>query len=275
VIELVDLKSDDNIIRLVQLTDTHLNRNRGGKLLGLDTDFSLGHVLDLVRKERCLNDIVLVTGDIADNGETEAYQRAQDYFSTISGEKFWLPGNHDDQHNMLTAIAGGHELSDEILAANWQLLMLDTQVPGEVGGHLGAEQLHWLEQRLSFAEDAGRFTLICLHHPPVAIGSAWLDKQMVDDADQLFETIGKFSRVKGLLWGHVHQLLDSEHQGVKLMCTPSTCVQFALNSHDFKIDAVAPGYRWLELGPDGTINTEVCRVEGVEFEVEKNSTGYE
>jgi len=275
IIEASQLGGDGSVVRLVQVTDTHLNRNYGGELLGLDTDFSLQHVLNLVRSERENNDIVLVTGDISDHGAVDAYRRARDYFADIDGEKFWLPGNHDDRVNMASVTEGSRELSVDIRVANWQIVMLDTQIPGEVGGRLGDQQLQLLEECLGSAARANLFTLICLHHQPVAVGSGWLDQQMVEDADQFLALAERFSRVKGILWGHVHQPLERGHQGIKLMCTPSTCVQFAANSYDFKIEVIAPGYRWLELYADGRIETAISRVEGVEFKVDIDSTGYE
>ena len=274
VIEASQLSGDGSVVRLVQVTDTHLNRNQGGKLLGLDTDFSLQHVLNLVRAQRENNDIVLVTGDISDHGAVDAYRRARAYFAELQGEKFWLPGNHDDRTNMISVTEGSRELSVDIRVANWQVVMLDTQIPGEVGGRLGEQQLRMLQQCLESAAQANLFTLICMHHQPVAVGCDWLDQQMVEDADQFLAITENFSGVKGILWGHVHQPLEIEHKGIKLMCTPSTCVQFAADSYDFKIEVIPPGYRWLELHSDGRIETAVSRVEGIEFEVDINSTGY-
>jgi Icc protein len=60
----------------------------------------------------------------------------------------------------------------------------------------------------------------------------------------------------------VHQVHDTERNGVKLFSTPSTCAQFLPLSNSFAIDRRPPGYRWLDLNPDGTITTEVVWVEG-------------
>jgi Icc protein len=60
-----------------------------------------------------------------------------------------------------------------------------------------------------------------------------------------------------MLWGHVHQASDHLRNGIRLMSTPSTCSQFRPNSDDFAVDERPPGYRWLELYPDGTIETEI------------------
>ena len=52
----------EGIVRVVQLTDTHLCRARGGTLLGMDTDHSLQSVIDLVRKERPALDLFPIDG---------------------------------------------------------------------------------------------------------------------------------------------------------------------------------------------------------------------
>ncbi len=58
------------------------------------------------------------------------------------------------------------------------------------------------------------------------------------------------------------------------MATPSTCVQFQTTCANFTLDTVSPGWRWLELHPDGTLTTEVCRLEGAEFHPDIASEGY-
>ncbi|MDX5297983.1 MAG: phosphodiesterase, partial [Gammaproteobacteria bacterium] len=43
---------------------------------------------------------------------------------------------------------------------------------------------------------------------------------------------------------------------------------------EFGVDRAAPGYRWLELHPDGRIETGVERADHVDFEVDYSSRGY-
>ncbi|HBU0448960.1 TPA: 3',5'-cyclic-AMP phosphodiesterase, partial [Klebsiella pneumoniae] len=40
------------------------------------------------------------------------------------------------------------------------------------------------------------------------------------------------------------------------------------------LDTVSPGWRWLELHPDGALTTEVCRLSGAEFHPDIASEGY-
>jgi Icc protein len=185
----------------------------------------------------------------------------------------WLPGNHDDRAAM-EAAGGSHRLPGTILAGNWQLVMLDSQVPGEVGGELGAVELAHLKACLEEAAAAGLHVLICLHHQPVTIGCGWLDEQMVADAADFFAVVDEFDCVRGILWGHVHQEVDTVRSDVRLLASPSTCVQFAPGCENFKADDKPPGYRWLDLAPDGGIATGVSRVGDVTFEVDLESGGY-
>ncbi len=131
-----------------------------------------------------------------------------------------------------------------------------------------------LEDGLQRAGDASQFSLICLHHQPVKVGCDWLDQQMVDDSEQFWRIVDRFPGVKGVLWGHVHQQIDQRRGDVALMASPSTCVQFAPGSFDFMADDQPPGYRWLDLHSDGTIDSAISRVWDVQFTVELDSGGY-
>ena len=261
-------------VRIVQLTDTHLCKSQGGTLLGMDTDHSLQAVIDLVKTERPQMDLLLGTGDLSDQGALEAYRRLQQYFAQLTGVHCWLPGNHDDRGNMVAVADHPLRLSREIRLARWQVIMLDSQVPGEVGGELGPGELAFLEESLAAAAAEDLFSLVCLHHQPVKIGCEWLDEQMVVDAPAFFAVLDRFPGVKGVLWGHVHQQVDRRHGDIQLMASPSTCVQFAPGSAGFKADAESPGYRWLELHQDGGLETGVSRVQGVSFKVDLDSGGY-
>jgi Icc protein len=262
-------------VRVVQLTDTHLCQSPGGTLLGMNTDHSLQAVIDLVKAERPTIDLLLGTGDLSDQGALEAYQRLPGYFGQLTETHCWLPGNHDDRANMALAADDPLRLCRELRVGSWQVLMLDSQVPGEVGGQLGRRELAQLEDALRTADEEGLYSLVCLHHQPVEIGCEWLDQQMVADAEEFFAVLQRFPGVRGVLWGHVHQQVDRCHGEIQLMASPSTCVQFAPNSVDFRADAIPPGYRWLDLVEDGTLRTGVSRAHGVSFKVDLDSGGYQ
>ncbi|MEM9256273.1 MAG: 3',5'-cyclic-AMP phosphodiesterase [Pseudomonadota bacterium] len=268
------LQCPSGVVHIVQLTDTHLCQERGGTLLGMDTDHSLQAVIELAKRERHQVDLVLGTGDLSDGGAPEAYRRLQEYFGQFGCHHCWLPGNHDERGAMGAVADSPERLPKEIRTPYWQLLLLDSQVPGQVGGELGRKELDRLSTALADAGADGLHTLVCLHHHPIEIGCQWLDEQMVADAAEFFALLDRHPGVKGVLWGHVHQEVDSVRDGVRLLASPSTCVQFAPGCESFKADDQPPGYRWLELHSDGRLETGVSRVRDVAFSVDLQSGGY-
>jgi Icc protein len=139
------------------------------------------------------------------------------------------------------------------------VVMLDSTVAGSHHGHLDASELARLDAAL--ASQQGAYALVCLHHHPVPHGSAWLDRLMLDNADEFFGVLARHPNVRGLAWGHTHQPFEGRREQIRLMGTPSTCMQFTQNADEFAVDERPPAYRWMELGDDGRIETGVEWVE--------------
>jgi Icc protein len=74
--------------------------------------------------------------------------------------------------------------------------------------------------------------------------------------------VDRHACVRGVVWGHAHQALDLYRGPLRLMCTPSTCMQFRPRTTGFEIDDRPPGYRLIELHADGSLASEVIWLEG-------------
>jgi Icc protein len=147
-----------------------------------------------------------------------------------------------------------------IIHDKWQIILLDSTVPGEVSGHLEQHELDRLEECLAEYPDC--HALICLHHPLFLTGSHWLDNGLLlDNPADLFAVIDRHEQVRGVLWGHIHQEFYRKRNIVEYFATPSTMIQFKPNSYDFAVDQKPPGFRWLNLYPDGCIDTGVIYVQ--------------
>lgn len=268
---LYTLKSNKKL-RLVQITDTHLYGQPDGELLGLNTQESFQCVLDLAKKNHPNPDALIISGDVSQDHSFEAYQHLHQSLQCYTCPKFIFAGNHD-QPDYLNKIAQDTEYKEQVVRSeHWQLILLNSQVVGKVQGHLDKKELQLLEQSLQERPDL--HTLISFHHHPIPMGSEWLDKIGLHNSQELLDIIQKHPNVRCVLWGHVHQDSDRVLNNVRYISTPSTCIQFKPFCTDFTVDDLAPGYRWLDLHPDGSIETGVERVNEVAFTVDINGTGY-
>ncbi|MDQ3200569.1 MAG: 3',5'-cyclic-AMP phosphodiesterase [Pseudomonadota bacterium] len=257
---------------LVQLSDSHLFAEAHGTLLGMKTRESLQQVIELVRRQQPQIDLIIASGDISQDGTLESYQQFRDLSRQLDAPARWIPGNHDEPQIMAEAAVQTALLEPVVDVGNWRVTLLDSAVPGSVPGFLQDEQLQLLACSLSEAPE--RHHLVCFHHHPVSIGCPWMAPIGLRNPEALFAVLDRFPQVRAVLWGHVHQEFDEIRNGVRLMASPSTCIQFEPGSDDFKVGTQAPGYRWLRLLPDGQIETGVERVIGFEFEVDYGSNGY-
>ena len=259
-------------VLLVQLTDSHLFAGAHDRLLGMDTEDSLARVIELVRQEQQGIDLMLASGDLSQDGSLASYQRFREMTDGLALHSRWFAGNHDLLPNMCAATAGSDLLEPVIDLGNWRIILLDSSIEGAVPGHFPEDQLELLEQALQSA--GRRHVLISFHHHPVSIGCRWMEPIGIRNPDALFALLARFPQVKAVLWGHIHQEFDQMREGVRLLASPSTCVQFAPGSEDFQVDHEAPGYRWLRLHGDGELETGVSRVTGIDFEIDYSVKGY-
>jgi Icc protein len=257
---------------LVQITDPHLHANPEGTLLGMNTESSLKLIVKRIQEEVADIDLIIATGDIAQDSSVGAYENFVSFLSPLKTPMRWIPGNHDSRENMATVAKGTDYANPITELGDWVVVMLDSIVPKKVYGTLGQDQLDILKNALDTYTD--KHILICFHHHPVSMNSQWIDKIGVKNSDQLQQLIAPYTNIKAIVCGHVHQESDHIVNGFRYISTPSTCVQFLPKSEDFGIDSTGPGYRRLTLMPDGTIETNVSRIEGVDFKIDYTQTGY-
>jgi 3',5'-cyclic-AMP phosphodiesterase len=248
----------DSPLRLLQLTDSHLRATPDGKVKGWNTRKSLQLALEAALDGHALPDAILATGDLSQDGSPASYRHLRDILGDIGVPIFCIPGNHDHPQTMSAELSRlpFHYCGDHVLGA-WRLVMLTTWDGDRGGGRLPQSELRRLSQLLE--KSAEPHVLVVLHHHPVPTGS-WLDKVALDNTDEFFAVVDSCARVRGILWGHVHQVQESQRRGVRLLGTPSTCFQFMPRVRNSDVDpAAGPGWRWLELLPDGRIASRVER----------------
>lgn len=158
-----------------------------------------------------LPDLVLVTGDIAENGLPEEYAAAGELLMQLRMPWLPIPGNHDDAENMRNAFPemrclrwGApfmHYVIDEFPI---RIVALDTVVPGETQGALCPARLEWLAEALE--AEAEKPTLIMMHHPPLDTGLRCMDQYaLMEGRDVFADLIAQHGNIERIVCGHMHR----------------------------------------------------------------------
>jgi len=246
----------DQPLRLLQITDSHLRAAPDGQLKGWRTRESLQLTLDAALASEAPPDAILATGDLSQDGSPESYQQFREILGGVGVPVFCIPGNHDHPGNMAAELSSApfRYCGDHALG-RWRLVMLSTWDGDRGGGRLAREELRRFARVLDSSREP--HILVVLHHHLVPTES-WLDKVALDNTDEFLAVADGCARIRGVVWGHVHQPQDSHRRGVRMLGTPSTCFQFMPRVQKSDVDpAAGPGWRRLELLPDGRIATRV------------------
>jgi len=249
---------------ILHITDLHLYAGSGHRLKGLDTQASFAAVLAMARAEFPHPDAIILGGDLAQDELPATYAMLANLLSDWPVPYMVTPGNHANleamQADLFPVLKGFSDCPRELHAGNWQLLALNSHAPGQVGGVLETDELARLDAQLA-ASDAAH-ALIALHHPPLPVGSAWMDRIALFNADAFWQVVQRHAQVRVCINGHIHQQFEAMHGPVQVLGTPSTCIQFKPQCRDFELDALSPGYRWLDLQDDGSVRSGIRRVQG-------------
>lgn len=234
-----------------------------GELRGTVTQASLQQVLDHYLAGDWRAERALITGDLIQDDSAEAYERFRELLLPLNMRMHCVPGNHDIR-DLMRPVCSRPPFSycawEEV--GNWLLLGLDSCVRGEAGGEVSDDELERLEATI--AASRARHILVALHHPPIPMDSTWLDTVKLKNGEDVLQRLQQSGRVRLLVFGHVHQAYDGEHNGIRILGTPSTCRQFKPHSDEFAVDERPPAYRRIELLADGSIEEELIWVESPE-----------
>ena len=261
-------------MRILQLTDSHLFEQVNGTLLGINTYQSYHAVLKILMMQAKPYDLIVATGDLAQDHSIRAYQHFAEGISKLSIPCVWLPGNHDFQPAMIDVFNdhGIVQSKHVLLGEHWYLILLDSQVNDSAYGELSDYQLEWLDNQLT--KYAHRHTVVLLHHHPIVSGCHWLDQHRLRNSHMLDNVLNRHPLAATILCGHIHQELDLPWNGRRVLSSPSNCVQFKPHSTHFELDFQAPGWREIELRPNGSIQTTVYRLVDNTFQPDMDSEGY-
>jgi Icc protein len=220
-------------LSLLHLSDTHLLAGDRSLFGVLETERKLDGVFQRVVDSGLDIAAIVITGDLVDLGEPEAYQKlagiVDPWAKALGASVVWVMGNHDDRQGfseVLMGEAASMEPQDRVYS--WQglrLIALDTSVPGFHHGQLTAKQLAWLRKQLDTPAPLG--TLIAMHHPPLPAPSPLMGIIELDDQEAFWDAIAG-SDVRGVLAGHLHHITFTSSHGVPVSVAAGMCYNIDL-----------------------------------------------
>lgn len=215
-----------------QISDTHI-RPKGQLYHGVaDSNRMLAQAIAHLHGLDQRPDLVLLTGDLVDQGHPDEYAMARELLAQLTIPYLVIPGNHDHReafraafadHAWLPAAGPLHFCVDTHPV---RIVALDSTVPGAHHGAIDEAGLDWLHTTL--AADRAKPTLVVLHHPPFASGIPYMDGYALRAPERLAQVIGAFDNVERVLCGHVHRLMLRRWAGTVVCSCPSTTTEIAL-----------------------------------------------
>jgi Icc protein len=258
---------------ILQITDLHILPGPDETLLGIDTEHYFHAILEHAFANNQHFDIILVTGDLAQDPCPASYLRILNSLEAYNTPCICLPGNHDD-YELMQQIFNASRVScrKQVMMENWQLICLNSQIPGDPGGWLSKQELLFLEDCL--LSNPNHHALIAVHHHCLETKSPWMDTMMIENSRELWTIINKHPQAKAITTGHIHQVMDISTASVRVLGTPSTCFQFKPESKTFSVEDTAPGYRLIKLYADGRLESDIIRLPGQLSGLQIDTQGY-
>lgn len=253
---------------IAQLSDPHIRAGRALAFNAADSALALERTAAHLHSLRPRPDCVVISGDVAEHGEKEAYKLAAEILAGLPAPFYVLPGNHDHRENMRQTFRQACP-ADETVApllcytldkGPLRLIMLDSTAPQAHAGVLSPKAAAWLERSLGERPQAP--TLIFTHHPPFLSALGRMDEPY-SGAEHFAAILGRNPQAR-LCCGHLHRALLTIWGGVAALCCPPLVMPIVpeltpTGGDCFTLES--PGYL-LHHFFDGRINSHFCRVPG-------------
>ena len=217
---------------IAQLTDLHVRPVGQAANRVVETNMLTERAFRAVMTRPPLPDVVLLTGDLTDQGLAEEYAVLAELITrTLPLPVFAIPGNHDNREVMLAQLPGARQEDGFAQYAidlyPVRLVMLDTLVPGEAHGALCARRLEWLDRTLAAVQD--KPTLIAMHHPPFLCGIAHMDRLALRERAAFAEVLARHGQVRRIVCGHNHRPVTARVGDAIASIAPSVAHQVELD----------------------------------------------
>lgn len=241
---------------VAQVSDSHLIADEHGDLYGVRVSQTLRHVLNHLAAAQPRPDLLILSGDMSDDGSDATYERLQSWLLDLAIPYVWIAGNHDQWEPMRRILTPSQKVFER---DGWRFVLVDSKIhsPDIHFGRVADEELDWLDRTLAIP---GGPTVVVIHHHPIPVHSRWIDDTYpLCNAAEFRAVLQRHELPRAVLFGHAHQEVDRIEEGIRYLGAPATSQQFIPFQETLLTDPIPPGYRLIELAPDGSLATRVVR----------------
>lgn len=231
-------------MKLIHLSDLHLTLP-GTLLYGSAPAARLSRALQLIQRDHADAAFCLLTGDLADAGQPEAYAELARQLADLPMPCHLIPGNHDDRAALSQAfpalLPDGNGFLQQVLETPVGcFLLLDTLDAGRAGGCYDAARADWLRAQL--AAEPALPLLLAMHHPPFPVGIPSMDRYALGDTSHFEAAIaGHEARIRHLFIGHLHRPIAGNWRGIPISGISSLNHQVAFDLVSSPVSGDVPG----------------------------------
>jgi len=166
--------------------------------------FQKGIFQDAIREINGISpDVVLVTGDLTEDGIMSEFRTAATHMKKMKAEKvIYVSGNHDYRSTGYLLFRQLFSFSQITEVGNAVIIVVSSARPDRDDGEVGNRQNLWLESTLSKHHD--KLKIVAIHHHVIPVPDTGADQITVIDAGDVLRSLTK-SKVNLVLSGHRHR----------------------------------------------------------------------
>jgi len=241
IIQIKNVKEGGICMKIVHISDLHVS--------GYNFVEKWGN--SLIKMVNSLNpDLILVTGDLTDDGYIYEYEKACSFLERFSCKnKIVVPGNHDARNE-------GYLIFEKIFGTRFPfyqngklaILGLDSTEPDIDDGHIGRENYALIREKLKNFE----IKILMLHHHLIPIPGTGRERNIPVDAGDVLKICAE-EKINFVLSGHKHLPWLWKLENTYFI-TAGTATSFRLKGYSY------PSFNFLEI-EKGSFSLTIFNVE--------------
>lgn len=240
---------------IAHLSDLHIDSSKE-VIYGINPLKNLQRAVSVLQEIKNIS-IGVITGDISNDGSIDSYIKADEVLSLLPFPVIITNGNHDEAETLLHTEFYKIKYEPFYTFKNTDFITVNTVVKAEDGknrstGIITPHELSLLKDRIIKSRNK---IIILMHHPATTTGS-WLDKRILCNRNDFYNTIALSQNIIAVLSGHNHYPTNERIGNILLSTAPSVSTTFDKDLKPFE-EAFKPGFN--------IINTDngVCSVETI------------